>query len=211
MSVVGQMMAVVKRHFVSGMLVVVPLILTYLVLKFMFELVDGVLQPLIIKIFGFYIPGLGLVTTILAIILAGVLTRNFVGARLYRAGDRILERMPIIRPIYSAAKQLLEAVAQPSRNSFKAVVLIEYPRPGVWAMAFLSNRMEVEVNGGNRHLVSVFVPSTPTPISGMVVMLPEDDAVVLDMSVEDGVKFLVSGGVASPSLIKRRPVAVAQP
>jgi uncharacterized membrane protein len=205
------MMAVVKRHFVSGMLVVVPLILTYLVLKFMFELVDGVLQPLIIKIFGFYIPGLGLVTTILAIILAGVLTRNFVGARLYRAGDRILERMPIIRPIYSAAKQLLEAVAQPSRNSFKAVVLIEYPRPGVWAMAFLSNRMEVEVNGGNRHLVSVFVPSTPTPISGMVVMLPEDDAVVLDMSVEDGVKFLVSGGVASPSLIKRRPVAVAQP
>lgn len=209
MSVVGQTMAIVKRHFVSGMLVVVPLILTYLVLKFMFDVVDGVLQPLIIQIFGYYLPGLGLVTTILIIILAGFITRNFIGARLYRAGDRILERMPIIRPIYSAAKQFLEAVAKPTRSSFKSVVLIEYPRPGIWAMAFLSNRMEAELNGETRRMVSVFVPSTPTPISGMVVLVPEEDVSILEMTVEDGVKFLVSGGVASPSLIKRRPQAVA--
>jgi len=211
MSVVGQMMAVVKRHFVSGMLVVVPLILTYLVLKFLFEAVDGIMQPLILGIFGYYVPGLGLVTTILVITLTGLLIRNFIGARLYRAGDRILERVPIIRPIYSAAKQFLEAVAIPTRNSFKSVVLIEYPRPGIWAMAFLSNRMEVEVRGGNQRLVSVFVPSTPTPISGMVVLVPEEEATILDMTVEEGIKFLVSGGVASPSLIKRRPLAAAHP
>ncbi len=209
MSVVGQMVAIVKRHFISGMLVVVPLILTYLVLKFMFDVVDGILQPLIIRLFGYYVPGLGLVTTVLVIILTGFITRNLIGARLYRAGERVLERVPIIRPIYSAAKQLLESVAMPSRSSFKSVVLIEYPRRGLWALAFLSNRMEIEIGEENRRLVSVFVPSTPTPISGWVILVPEEEAVILDMTVEEGIKFMVSGGVASPSLIKRRPLTVA--
>jgi len=202
-------MAIVKRQFISGMLVVVPLILTYLVLKFLFDAIDGILQPLIEGVVGYYVPGLGVITTILLILLAGFFTRNFIGARIYRMGDRILERMPIIRPIYSAAKQLLEAIAQPTHQSFKAVVLIEYPRRGSWVLAFLSNRMEVDVGGEIRRLVSVFVPSTPTPISGMVILVPEDEAQLLEMTVEEGVKFLVSGGVASPGLIKRRSIQTA--
>ena len=191
----------IKRHFISGVIVVVPFILTYIVMKFLFETIDGLLQPLITYLFGYSLPGLGLVTTILIIILAGLFTRNIIGAKLYRLGDYFLVRMPIIRPIYSAAKQLLEAITMPSMNSFNEVVLIEYPRKGAYTVSFLSNKFEIESKGD---YVSVFVPSTPTPISGMVILVPKDDIFYLDMTIEEGVKFLVSGGVASPTILKRK-------
>ena len=199
----NKLMNTIKRHFVSGVLVVVPIILTYIVIKFLFDTVDGILQPIFVRIFGYSLPGLGLVTTLLIILLAGIFTRNIIGHKLFKISDYFLHRMPIIRPIYSAAKQLLEAVAKPSMNSFKEVVLVEYPRKGVYALSFLSNRIEVESKGA---FVSVFVPSTPTPISGMVILLPKDEIIPIDMSVEDGIKFLVSGGVASPSTLKRRVI-----
>ncbi len=195
----------VKRHFLSGVLVVVPFILTYIVMKFLFETIDGILQPLITHLFGYSLPGLGLITTILIIILAGIFTRNIIGAKLYRLGDYFLERMPIIRPIYSAAKQLLEAVTKQSTNSFKEVVLIEYPRRGAYTVSFLSNKFEIESKG---KYASVFVPSTPTPISGMVIIVPVDEIIPLEMTVEEGVKFLVSGGVASPEILKVKKLNV---
>lgn len=207
MSLLRELVSVIKRYFVSGVLVVVPLILTYLVLKFLFEALDGILQPLLFKIFGYSIPGLGIFTTILVIILAGVLTRNIIGHRLYRYGDRILAKMPVIRPIYTAAKQLLEAVAMPSIKAFTDVVLVEYPRRGVWALGFVSNRVESDVSDVPGGFVLVFVPSTPTPISGMVMLIPEEEAILVEMTVEEGVKFLVSGGVASPNFIKRKELA----
>ena len=125
-----QLLNILKRYFVSGVLVIVPLILTYLVLKFLFDAVDNILRPIIEKAFGYYVYGLGVLTTLLLILLAGVLTRNFLGAQLYGLGERVLGRMPIIRPIYSAAKQLLEAIAMPSTASFKEVVFVEYPMRG---------------------------------------------------------------------------------
>ncbi len=194
----------VKRYFVSGVLVVVPLILTYIVLKFLFEALDGILQPVIHRFFGYFVPGLGVLTTILLVILAGVFTRNYVGARLYRVGEKVLIRIPIIRPIYSAAKQLLEAITGPSIQSFKEVALVEYPRPGVWALCFISNRMNIEVDGAPQEFVAVFVPSTPTPVSGMVIIVPKEELYITNMTIEEGIKFLVSGGVASPELISER-------
>lgn len=195
--------AVIKRHFISGVLVVVPVILTYLVLKFLFEAIDGILQPLLFRVLGYSIPGLGFFTTLLLIILAGLLTRNFIGVRLFRLGDKLLNRLPIIRPIYSAAKQVLEAVAMPTMSAFKSVALIEYPRPGAFALCFVSNKFTLKDDSRETELVSVFVPSTPTPISGMVIMVPEADVIRLDMNVEDGIKFLVSGGVVCPDLLTR--------
>ena len=199
----------IKRYFVAGVLVVVPLILTYLVLKLLFDVVDSLLEPLVMRLFGFWIPGLGLVTTVLLIFLAGVLTRNYLGAALYRIGDRLLVRLPLIRPIYSAAKQLLEALAGPTNQAFKAVVLIEYPRRGCYAMSFLAKRIRLEIGGELRRFAAVFIPSTPTPMSGMVVLLPEDEVMVLDMTVEEGLTFVVSGGVATPELLKQHPLPQA--
>ena len=202
MNLLDTIKAIVKRHFVSGVLVVVPLILTYLVLKFLFEAVDGLLQPLLFRVVGWYVPGLGVVTTILLIILAGFFTRNFIGARLYRLGESILGRMPLIRPIYSAAKQLLEAIALPTVDSFKEVALVEYPRRGVYALCFVAKRPVVEIDGETRVYVTVFIPSTPTPVSGIVLLVPIAEVMSVNMTVEEGVKFLVSGGVASPSILK---------
>lgn len=206
----NRILITLKRHFISGVLVVVPIILTYIVLKFLFESIDGILQPVIYRVFGYSVFGLGIFTTLLIIILAGIFTRNIIGARLYRIGDRVLERVPIIRPVYSAAKQLLEAISLPSMKAFKEVVLVEYPRRGTYALSFISNRFEIDVGGQLKKYVSVFVPSTPTPVSGMVIMVPADEVIPVDMTIEEGVKFLVSGGVVSPELIKRKNNLIAQ-
>lgn len=202
MSLLGTIKAIVKRHFVSGVLVVVPLILTYIVLKFLFDAVDGLLQPLLHRIVGLYVPGLGILTTLLLIVLAGFFTRNFVGAWLYRLGESLLERMPLIRPIYSAAKQLLEAIALPTVDSFKEVALVEYPRRGAYALCFVAKRISMELEGKTTDHVTVFVPSTPTPVSGIVLVVPVADVLSVNMTVEEGIKFLVSGGVASPSTLR---------
>lgn len=202
MSLLDTIRAIIKRHFVSGVLVVVPLILTYIVLRFLFEAVDGLLQPLLYRLVGWYIPGLGILTTLLLIILAGFFTRNIVGARLYRIGERVLDRLPLIRPIYSAAKQLLEAIATPSVDSFKEVALVEYPRRGAYALCFVAKRISMELNGVTSEHVTVFVPSTPTPVSGIVLVVPAADVLSVNMTVEEGVKFLVSGGVASPTTLQ---------
>lgn len=199
-----QLINIIKRYFVSGVLVVVPLILTYIVLKFLFESVDGILHPLIEKLFGYYVYGMGVVVTLLLILMAGILTRNFFGAKLYRLWDKFLNKVPLIRPIYSAAKQLLEAVAAPSMDSFKEVVLVEYPRQGVYAVGFLTNRLKIKKGDETSSHVSVFVPSTPTPISGMVVLFDASEVTLLNLTIEEGIKFLVSGGVASPEILETK-------
>ena len=211
MSAGSSVVALVKKYFISGVLVVVPVILTYIVLRFLFEAIDGILQPVLHRLFGYYVPGLGLFTTVLLIILAGVLTRNIIGAKLYKIGDRILVRLPIIRPIYSAAKQLLTAVTGPTTSSFTEVALVEYPRKGVYALSFVSNRIKLQVGGEQQEHLVVFVPSTPTPVSGMVILVPPEEAIPLEMTIEEGIQFLVSGGVASPDLVKRKAQRALSP
>lgn len=205
MSLLNRVADSIRRHFLSGVLVVVPIILTYLVLKFLFEAVDGILQPLLTNVLGYYRTGLGVLTTILLILLAGLLTRNFIGHKLYSIGESLLVRVPIIRPVYSAAKQLLETLAGPSGESFKEVVLIEYPRRGTWALCFVTRRVTLVLDGRSQEFTNCFVPSTPTPISGFVILVPTADTRPVDLTVEQGVQFLVSGGVASPALIRQKP------
>ena len=204
MNIVNTLLAIIKRYFLSGVLVVVPLILTYLVLRLLFEAVDGILGPVILKVFGYYVPGLGVATTLLLIILAGVITRNIIGARLLHYGERILVRLPLVRPIYSSAKQLLQAMTATQDASFNEVGLVVYPRPGSYALCFVANRVKIERDGKLEDAIVAFIASTPTPVSGMVVVVPEKDVILLDMTVEDGIKFLVSGGVASPKLLRPR-------
>ncbi|RKX27745.1 MAG: hypothetical protein DRP45_00220 [Candidatus Zixiibacteriota bacterium] len=195
----------IKRYFISGVLVVVPVILTFIVLRFLFNAVDGILQPILHPLLGYYRTGLGALTTILIILLAGVATRNIVGARLYRLGDRLLARVPLIRPIYSSSKQLLEALTTSDTRSFQDVAMIEYPRKGIYALCFVSHYLSIRVSGEIRQFATCFIASTPTPVSGMVVVVPVEDLMIVDMTIEQGVKFFVSGGVASPELIKRKP------
>ena len=194
----------VKRYFISGVLVVVPVILSFLVLRFLFETVDGILQPLLNNLLGFYRTGFGLLTTLLIIMLAGVLTRNLIGAQLYSIGDRFLAKMPLVRPFYSGSKQLLESLTGTGATSFQEVALIEYPRQGLYSLCLVSQRNRIVVDGVEREYCVCFVPSTPTPVTGMAVMVPAEKVIPVDMTIEEGVKFFVSGGAVSPELIRSR-------
>jgi uncharacterized membrane protein len=204
MSVTGTIIDTLKRYFIGGVLVVVPFILTFLVLRFLFEAVDGILGPYLVQLLGYYRTGLGVLTTILIILLAGVLTRNLVGHRIYRIGDRMLARVPLIRPIYSASKQLLAALTQTQAGSFQEVALVEYPRLGMYSLCFISKRTRVNIDGDEREYCTCFVPSTPTPISGMTIMVPADQVRAVNLTIEEGVKFFVSGGVSAPDIIVNR-------
>lgn len=192
-----------RRTFLSGVLITVPVIVTVVVLHFLFTIVDGVLSPMVGRIFGYSVPGMGLVATILLILLIGILGRNVVGSRLVGLGERVIERMPVARTVYMAAKQLVEAVARPEAKRFNRAVLIEYPRRGLYTIGFASGRTQLSTNGQNERLVAVFVPSTPTPVTGYVVLVPAGEVVELSMSAEEAIKFLVSGGLAAPPALRR--------
>lgn len=193
--------AAVRRWFISGLLVVVPLIVTYLVLRLLLSSLDSILDPLTRRYFGHDIPGLGLAVTIILIFLAGIITANYVGAWLYRWGDKFLIRTPLVRIIYSATKQLMESMASPNARMFSEVVLVEYPRRGVYSMGFLSGKSRVIKDENDKEMYLVFMPSTPTPFTGMTILFPKDEILALDISVETAVKLLVSGGVASPETL----------
>ena len=197
---------VLRRQFLSGMLVVIPLILTYVVLRFLFETIDGILSPYIVKFLGYSIPGLGIIFTILIIILTGFFVRSIIGASIYKYGDNLLTKLPIVRIFYLAAKKLIEALAQPSNEAFKEVVMFEYPRRGTWIIGFLTSKIKFvnETENNQLELVGVFVPSTPTPVSGLVIFAPREDIMTLDITVEEGLKLIVSGGIVAPSVIKKR-------
>lgn len=191
-----------KRYFISGVLVVVPFILTFIVLRFLFETVDGILGPVLHNLLGFYRFGLGVVATLLLVLLAGVLTRNFVGARIYKEGEKLLVRFPLVRPIYFASKQLLEGLAGETAPSFKEVALIEYPRTGLYSLCFVTSRPQLTTGSGTRQFSVCFVPTTPTPISGFAILLPSEEVKLVNLTVEEALKYLVSGGVATPEFIK---------
>ncbi len=190
---------IIRRQFLSGVLVVVPLILTYVVLRFLFEAVDGILLPVVEKVLGYNVPGLGIITTLLIILLTGFFTRSLLGGTIYKRGDRVLTKIPIIRIIYLAAKQLIQAISMPTVNSFKEVVMIEYPRRGLFIIGFATARVKYANDRiGQQKLIGVFIPSTPMPASGFVIFAPENEIMKVNLSVEEALKMLVSGGIVAP-------------
>jgi uncharacterized membrane protein len=186
-------------------LVTVPVIVTVLILNFLFQQVDGILSPLIKRALGYSIPGMGLLATLALILLVGILVRNMVGSRLFGLGELLFVRTPLVRAVYSAAKQLVEAVALPERNSFKRAVLFEYPRKGTYILGFASARTHLKEGPVTGDLVAVFVPSTPTPVTGFVILVPANEVYELAMATEDIVKMIVSGGITTPPELFRAP------
>jgi uncharacterized membrane protein len=200
MSILQIIKDVIRRQFLSGVLVVVPLILTYVVLRFLFESIDGILSPIVQRLFGYHVWGLGIIFTLLLILLTGFFTRNLVGAKLYRCGDKVLTRTPIIRIFYLAAKQLIEAITRPHISSFKEVVMIEYPRKGTYALGFATARVRLDKSTDKKY-IGVFIPSTPTPVSGIVIFVPEEEVKSTELTIEEGIKMIVSGGIVAPKSI----------
>jgi uncharacterized membrane protein len=201
MSFLGETKRILRTRFIQGLLVVVPLILTFVLLRALVEAIDGLLKPLIIKTLGhaYDFPLIGIIVTFALIILSGIFTANVIGGRFLHLWERLIAKIPLVRFIYGSAKQLVQALTIPQNKSFKSVVMVEYPRRGVYALGFLVNQAEYIKAEEQVNLLSIFIPSTPTPISGFVVLFPESEVVHLDMTIEEGVKFFVSGSIISPS------------
>ncbi len=205
--------ATLRRDFLAGLLVFIPVGFTILSLLWIVERLDQLVLPKVFDFLGFegQIPFLGVITTLAAILLAGALTRSFVGRTVLRFWERVVERIPVARSLYSILKQSTEAFigAGPGRNSYRRVVLIEYPRKGIFTYAFVTGRVEKPIAGLPEEMVKVFVPSTPNPTTGYLLLLPEADVVNTGLTVEEAFRLIISAGIASDH--ESSPLSVAPP
>jgi len=195
-----------RKYLIAGLLVWLPLVVTVVVINFLVNSFDQVLLLLPPQyrpdsLIGFHVPGLGLLISLLVIVVTGVIAANYFGERLVDLWERGLGRIPLVRSIYSAVKQVTEAFVG-SEQSFQKAYLVEYPRIGTWTIAFqTSNKMgEAQCKTGLSHAVNVFVPTTPNPTSGFFLMVSEQDLIPLDMTVEQALKMVISGGVVVPDV-----------
>ncbi len=191
-----------KKYFTAGIIALLPIAGTLWLLKVLIlsaeEFFRSFIPPQFLpeNHFGFDIPGLGILFAIIFILLVGLLTRLYIGRRLFNIGDRLFGRIPLGRGIYSAIKQFLGTITGEERKSFRQVVLVEYPSPGLHALGFFTGYASGEVQAKTKvKVANVFIPTTPNPTSGFLLMVPESKLIHLEMSVEDAFKFIVSGGV----------------
>ena len=184
-----------KGTFIAGLFVVIPIGITIFILRFLFNFTDGILSSYLDELFRFifnhelHVPGLGIITGAVVIYLAGLLATNVLGTQLLKLGDNLLSRIPLVKSIYSSSKQLTK-VFREGKSSYRRAVFVEWPRPGVKAVGFVT--AEVERNG--ERLVVVYVPTMPNPTSGFALFFREEDVFDSGMTVEEAVKFVVSGG-----------------
>ena len=186
----------VRRRLIAGLLVVVPLWVTYVALKYFFRLLDGFFAPLIKRLVGLSIPGLGFLLLIVFVYLVGMVATNILGRALVRFGESLLHRIPIVKNIYQAAKQLVHTLSISKTLGFKRVVLVEYPRQGLRAIAFVTNSITDERT--KKRYDVVFIPTTPNPTSGVFELVPEGELTDTTLTIEEGIKMVISGGLVVP-------------
>jgi uncharacterized membrane protein len=198
-----------RRYLVTGVVIWVPVIVTVLVVRFLLRLMDRTLvvippawQPE--ALLGFKIPGLGLLLSLLVLFVTGLLAANFFGRKLVSLSESIVSRIPLVRSIYSGAKQVAETILSDGDTSFKRVMLVQYPRKGVWSLCFQTATDLAEIQSRTEsEVVCVFVPTTPNPTSGFILFVPREDLINLDMTVDEGLRMIISLGVVVPRW--RRP------
>ena len=206
-----------KRYFITGLLIWVPLAITAWVLVLIVGTMDQSMRllPTAIQprtLLGFDIPGAGAILTLLIIITTGLLAANFIGQQLVRWWEHLLARIPVVNSIYNSVKQVSDTLFSSSGNAFRKALLVEYPRRGAWTIAFLTGRPGADLL---RHLdgdfVSVYVPTTPNPTSGFFLMLPRIDVIELEMSVDTALKYVISMGVVAPPSKHSKESAPSKP
>ncbi|MCR3923573.1 MAG: DUF502 domain-containing protein [Firmicutes bacterium] len=190
----------IRRHFLTGLLVVLPSMVTIYVLYFTFTLIDSFLGRLVPLYLGRNIPGLGFLVTIVFIYLIGLFASNVVGKKLLHLLETVVLQIPLVKPIYAAARQILDAFSAQRRQLFQSVAMVEYPRRGLYAIGFITAQGagEVQVKTA-QEVVPVFIPTTPNPTSGMMLLVPRTELIPLEMTVEEAIKMIISGGVMTPT------------
>lgn len=194
--------ATVKKKFLAGLVVSIPTVITVLVLVWFFEFVDGILGPLYDRILGYHAPGLGFISAIILIFLIGIISTNVFGKKAIEIFEKTIVRIPLFKGLYTAVKQLVDAFSPDNKSSFKKFVIVEYPRAGSYAFGFLTKECTVKAdrNGRESCLRAVYIPTNNLYL-GEIVLFSEDDVFYTDISVEDGIKIILSGGIAAPARI----------
>lgn len=198
------MMAALRRYLAAGLLVWVPLGVTLLIVKFLVDLMDQTLLLLPQSLrpdtwLGWRIPGFGILLTAAVVIVTGLVVTNLLGRQLVNLGEAVLNRIPLVRTIYTSAKKITETIFSGTGKSFRKVVMVEYPRRGMWTLAFLTGDAPGEVESRTGvEMVNVFIPTTPNPTSGFVFIVPRKDVLELAMSTDEGLRMILSAGVVVP-------------
>jgi uncharacterized membrane protein len=195
-----------KRYLIAGLLIWVPITVTLFVLRFVMNILGAFFdyfpqsyQPQ--GSWSWSIPILGIVSAFLIMIVTGFLGTNFIGRRLVRFGEAIVNRIPLVNTVYNGAKQIMETFFAPENQGFKKVFLVEYPRKGLWSVSFQTGECDRKIESQlQKNMITIFIPTTPNPTSGFLMMIEREDAIALDITVEQALKFVISLGVVQPSV-----------
>lgn len=209
-----------RRYFVTGLVAFAPIGITFWAIAWIIQTLDNLLLP---RVIAWFFPGMeqpietpplvGALFTFMVILLSGVIVRHFFGGELVRGWERLLSRVPVARSIYHGVKQLFESIVAGGRTtSFNTVVLVEYPRKGLWALAFTTGDSAGPMKAAfpGRHMVNCFVPTTPNPTSGFYLLIPKEDVREIDLTVEDAFKVIMSAGLVTPGVTNGDATGVAE-
>ncbi len=194
-----------RHYLIAGLIVWLPILVTFMVFRFVIELLDSTISliPSAYRpehLFGLDIPGLGVVFSLAVLLITGMVATNFFGQRLVSWGESILARIPLVRSIYNAVKQVINAIFSTNSQAFRKVVLIEYPRKGLWSIAFLTGTQNQQLNNQlGEEVYTLFIPTTPNPTSGFLIMVPKSQTTELEMTIDEALKFVISLGVMHPN------------
>ncbi len=196
---------ILRNTFGRGVVVLVPVVITLWVLNILFTAVDGIISPIFDRILGQHIPGLGFVSMLILILIVGAISRNLIGRSLFGIFERVIASIPLARTIYSAMKDLIGAFRMGGKGkSFRQVVMLEYPRPGLFTIGFVTNELIITGDKTPGQMISVYIPNPPNPTSGMMILVPREDVRTLEMSVEEGLKLVLSGGIVTTGTLTLR-------
>jgi uncharacterized membrane protein len=190
-----------RGQFMAGILVVVPVGATVLILVWLFNSIDNILQPIVRAIFNRSIPGVGFAVTIILIYLIGAIARNIIGKRIIQYGESLLAKVPIFRYLYNSIRQIMQSFTASNKTGFLQVVLVEFPREGMYTVGFITSMLKTK-NG--EVLLNVLIPTSPTPTSGFLQIVKESDIIRTDISVDDALKMIVSGGMMTPDEVQNK-------
>ena len=200
-----------RNIFITGLLITLPIVLTWFILQFLFKNLDA-LSPVFTNVLiqlgapfpeGYRIPFLGVLMTLLIILTVGWMTTSFFGKKIFKIGETLVEKIPFVRRIYTGSKQVVISIAQADTSAFRKVVLLEFPRRGLLAIGFVTGESRGEVQRlTQENMFNVFVPTMPNPTSGFLIFAPSDELTEVSMSIEEGIKYVVSGGIVTPPGLK---------
>ena len=186
-----------RGKIVAGLVTVAPILATVWILTVLFNFFDGFAAPLLDSLLPIHIPGLGVIIALIFMYLLGILVTNLLGKKIVSIGEAILRKIPLANTIYGTAKQITQSVSGASNKAFKKAVLINYPRPGLWTIAFVTGD---SIDGNGVSYYHLFVPTTPHPTSGVMVIIPQDDVIDSNLTVEEALKTIISGGMLGPKV-----------